>query len=167
MKKIIKINESTFNRLFNTLNESTYDSIPEIDEKVYFVAERFEKYAQEIKMFVEKYNAFYQTLTEAASRLGLVLTNYEDGSNDFYERPGRGFVSSYYFSFSDFPLENGIGNTVDMDDETIDMWSNKYEKAKNILEDELNPRFFEEVCRIKVQNLDESIEVRIEFNLWQ
>ena len=96
MKKIIKINESTFNRLFNTLNESTYDSIPEINEKVYSVAERFEKYAQEIKMFAEKYNVFYQTLTEAASRLGLVLTNYEDGSNDFYERPGRGFVSSYY-----------------------------------------------------------------------
>ena len=162
MKKVIKINENAFNRLFNTLNESTYDSIPEIDEKVYSVAERFEKYAQEIKMFVEKYNAFYQTLTEVANKLGLVLTDYEDGSNDFYERPGRGFISSYYFSFSD-----GQVNTADMDDEAFEQLSYKYEEAKNVLEDEINPSFFEDACRVSVRNLDESIEVRIEFNLWQ
>lgn len=162
MKKVIKINESAFNRLFSTLNESTYDLIQEIDEKVYSVAERFEKYAQEIKMFTEKYNVFYQTLTEAASRLGLVLTNYEDGSNDFYERPGSGFISSYYFSFSDDQVD-----TADMDDEAFEQLSYKYEEAKNVLEDEINPSFFEEVCRVSVINLDESIEVRIEFDLWQ
>jgi hypothetical protein len=162
MKKVIKINESTFNRLFNILNESTYDSTPEINDKVYSVAEKFEKYAQEIKMFVEKYNVFYQTLTKVTNKLGLVLTGYEDGSNDFYESPGRGFISSYYFSFSD-----GQINTANMDDEAFEQLSYKYEEAKNVLEDEINPSFFEEVCRVSVRNLDESIEVRIEFNLWQ
>ena len=166
MKRKITISENKFNKLFNKLNESAYSSIPMIDNNVMAVSERFEKYAKEINTFVEKFNSFHQVLSEISNKLGLALENYEDSSHYFFNNPDDGIRIVYSFVFPDFPKHN-TPEYDGINDETAEMWYNKYEEAKNVLDNELNTSFFEDICRIRIENLEESVDVEIEFSLWE
>jgi hypothetical protein len=162
-KKTIRINESALNKIIrssfnNMITEGSEAEGINVSD-ISLIAERFERFAQEIKMFIEDYNSFHTVLSQTVQRLDLSLRDYEDNFDEFDENPNRGLYIRFVFNLGIDP--SGLYN----DEVKYDEYCEKVAQMGEELEDEINPSRYK-ACRVNV-NYDEEIEVECEFGLWE
>ena len=166
-KKIVRLTEESLNKIFGAsvgkvLSEaSALDSanVGEVTSDISMVAERFDRYAQEIRLFIEEYNTFFNVLSQCVQNYGLNVSDIENNLEDFCDNPNEGLSFKYVLGLGIDPT------TLYGDDASYEEYTNKIAELGEMLEDAINPRNYK-ACSVSV-NYDEEIEVICEFNVWE
>ena len=115
MKKIIKINESTFNRLFNgSINEISHDVVDNAfnksDDMFWNLTNAFNDFYDELKYNADTNNPYIQKIKAYADAIGSILSVKVAQKNKFSDELNKFDHTKFYNDESRSEDEEDYGN---------------------------------------------------------
>lgn len=115
MKKVIKINEDTFNRLFNsTINEISHDTVDRAynksDDIFYNLTNAFNDFYDELKYNADTNNPYIQKIKAYADAIGSILSVKVAQKNKFSDELNKFDHTKFYNDESRPEDEEDYGN---------------------------------------------------------